>query len=503
MAKEEKEKSANKSVFDKAMIEYTQIVEVAKKKLAEGHSKELDELFAKLLNENLSLSQEPEMVKEESQSTETKVEESATADKPEAINMKEASMKEIEEAFDAASDEDEFKVVKTDDNANGNFSLQDIEGEISEVMSEIEAAENAQQVDPSAQAAPAVVEEDNLTKLKKVHEQMGQMIEAMEGEKSDLALKEAFHAKMNEMMGQGYEEKIGVAECMKMYETFKAKSGEDAAAAKKSAEAAPVNETSDGKTFMPNSGVAGTHNPNSAAGGGAFPSTAKPAEKQLDKATVKENELPAAVAAPAAPAVSETHGVGLSANKLVSGTETPRVEHKDYAKNKVRLALQKEGVDKLKNRINSLVNENFELTKGANKAKETLKEMTKINESYKVAIDKYRKQLNEMALVSASIANVNNILVNESLALSFEDKKKIVEAFKAVKTVEESETTYKKIIKEYSEEKKTIKESVEQKLNTTVIENSSSEEVKNGVEGNALNEHVEKIKRLSTYTSKK
>jgi hypothetical protein len=491
-----KEKETTSSILENAVLEYKQIIEVAKKQLAEGHSKELDDMISKLLKEteNISLYKEPETVKEESQSTVAVQQESAPAG-AEAINMKEASMKEIEEAFDAASDDDEFKVVKTDD-TNGNFSLTDIEGEVNEVMSEIEAAENAQQVDVQP-------EEDNLTKFKKLHEEMGKMIEAMDAEKNDLALKEQFHQKMTEMMGQGYEAKIGVAECGKMFETFKGQAGQASAVnanAGQQSAAAPIQENKEGsnKTFMPKSNVPGTFSPNSVAGGGSFPSTAVPAEKSLTKA-VTETE----VAADAAP-VEETHGVSLSSNKTVGGTNAPQLDSKEYAKNKVRLALQKENDEKLQKRINSLVNENFELTKAANKAKSTLSEMSKLNESYREAIDKYRKQLNEMALVSTNIANVNNILVNESLALSHEDKKSIIGEFEKVKTVEESETTYKKVIKDFSEQKKTIKESVEQKIQGTAIEASSSEEVKAGVENsNALNEHVEKIKKLSTYQSKK
>jgi hypothetical protein len=487
-----KEKNVSESVLEKAILEYKQIVEVAKKNITEGHSKELDEMITKLLkeNENVSLYKEPETVKEEFQSTGMVQQEPAPAG-IEAINMKEASMKEIEEAFDAASDDDEFKVVKTDD-TNGNFSLSDIEGEVNEVMSEISAAENLDQVDTSGQPE----EIDNLTKFKQLHEEMGKMIEAMNAEKNDLALKEQFHSKMMETFGDGYETKIGVNECGKMFETFKTRVGETATSA---TAPAAIQENKDGKTFMPKSNVPGTHSPNSVAGGGAFPSTSVPAEKTLTKASVKEAEVtPTAV-----PAVDETHGVGLSANKLVGGTNAPQLDNKEYAKDKVRLALQKEQNEKLQKRINSLVNENFELTKTSNKAKEKVNEIKKVNESYKDAIEKYRKQLNEMALVSTNIANVNNILVNESLALSFEDKKNIINEFKEVNTVDASDATYKKIIKEYSEGKKTIKESVETKIQGTAIEASSSEEVKAGVEGNSLNEHVNKIKTLINYKHKK
>jgi hypothetical protein len=482
MAKENKENS----IFEKALLNYEQVVEVVKKQLTESHSKELNERLSELLKEteNISLYKEPETVKEESQSTEAIVQESAPADNTEAINMKEASMKEIEEAFDAASDDDEFKVVKSDDNNGTDFSLTDIEGEISEVMSEIEAAENTQQVEPTEEV-------DNLTKFKQLHEEMGKIIEALNAEKGDMALKEQFHQKMTEMMGQGYENKLGVGECTKMYETFKSNSSASAAPVQKSAEAAPIQEEKT-TAFTATSGVAGTHNPNPKAGGGSFPTTAVPAEKSLTKA-VTETEIP----------VEEGHGLSLSHNKKVGEESQPRIDvAKDYAKDKVRVALQKEQNEKLQKRINSLVKENFELSKKSNKAAISLKEMTKINESYKENIDKYRKQLTEMALVATNVANVNNIFM-EGFALSLEDKKKIVNEFKEVSTVEQSESTYKKIIKEYSEGKKTIKESVEHTINNSVIEASSSKEVAEKVEEpSQLNEHVEKIKKLSVYKPK-
>lgn len=489
MAKENNVES--KSVLEKAILEYKQILEVAKGKIAESHTNELNEMVTKLIKENdLSQYKEPEMVNEESL-PEMINQESAVAGAPEAINMKEASMKEIEEAFDAASDDDEFQVVKTDDNGE-DFSLSDIESEISEVMSEIEAAENVE-------AQPEEV--DNLTKIKQIHEEMGKLINVMDAEKNDIAMREQFHSKMTETFGEGYEEKIGTNECSKMYETFKGKLNEtvtDASVdAPRATAIAPntkpvVAEEISGEAIIPKTnttGVKGTFIPNPLATKSSVQTVA--AEKPMELVGLAEEEG----------SVEETHGVGLSLNKLVSGTEAPQIESKPYAKNKIRLALRTEGNEILQKRINSLVNENFELNKQANKAKETVKEITKINESYKEAIDKYRKQLNEMALVSTNIANVNNILVNESLALSFEDKKNMINEFKKVSTVEESEKTYKKIIKEFSDAKKTIKESVEEKINNA-IESSSSEEVKNGVEGKQINEHVNKIKNLINYKHK-
>jgi len=498
----EKEKS---SVLKDAILESKQIFELAKKKLVEGHSKELNEMITKLLNENSISVNEPEMVKEESLSTETGKNESAMAGNPEVVDMKEASLKEIEDAFNAATDEDEFKVVKTDDNNGGeNFSLQDIEGAISEVMSEIEAAENAGQPhveagaqQPEGEGVQAVEEEDTLTKFKKLHEEMGKMIEAMNSEKSDMALKEAFHQKMTEMMGEGYEKSLDETHLGKMYETFKSKmKSQEDAVSKQSAEAGKIQENE--STFMPKSSVPNTHNPESAAKPGAY--AAKPVEKPLDKAVKEEKEISVDTAK-----TNEAHGIGLSSNKLVSGDQTPRLDHKEYAQNKVRLALQKEGAEKLQKRINTLVNENFKVTTALNKSKTDLDTIKKLNEKYKVNQELYRKQLNEMALVSANIANFNNVLLNESLALSFEEKKAILDRFTKATTFDESEKTYKAVIKEYSEQKKTIKETVEQTIAKASVGTSSSEVIKEGVEKgvNILGEHVAKIKRLSNYVPAK
>lgn len=499
----EKEKS---SVLKDAILESKQIFELAKKKLVEGHSKELNEMITKLLNENSISVNEPEMVKEESLSTETGKNESAMAGNPEVVDMKEASLKEIEDAFNAATDEDEFKVVKTDDNNGGdNFSLQDIEGAISEVMSEIEAAENAGQphVEAGVQqpemegGAQAVEEEDTLTKFKKLHEEMGKMIEAMNSEKSDHALKEAFHQKMTEMMGEGYEKSLDETHLGKMYETFKSKmkSDEDVVT-KQSAEAGKIQESE--STYMPKSSVPNTHNPESAAKPGAY--AVKPVEKPLDKAVKEEKEISVDTAQ-----TNEQHGVGLSSNKIVSGNQTPNLDHKEYAKNKVRLALQKEGAEKLQKRINSLVNENFKITTALNKSKSDLEGIKKLNEQYKKNQELYRKQLNEMALVSTNIANFNSVLLNESLALSFEEKKAILDRFTKATTFDEAEKTYKAVIKEFTEQKKTIKESVEQTISKGSVATSSSEVIKESVENgvSTLNEQVKKMKKLFNYVPAK
>ena len=102
----------------------------------------------------------------------------------------------------------------------------------------------------------------------------------------------------------------------------------------------------------------------------------------------------------------------------------------------------------------------------------------------------------EMAIFNTNLASVNSILVNESLALTSEDKKEIINKFKNVKSITESEETYKAVLTEMREAKKTISESVEEKVSTTV-DKSASEKV---VEQTAyVNEHVDKIKKTMKY----
>jgi hypothetical protein len=459
--------TSNKSVLEEAILEYKQILEVAKNQLAENHSKEVKSMMESLISENKKVSdnKEPEKVIKEEFQNETI---NTSAQEPlvgaPEIDMRAASMKEVEEAFDAASADDEFNVVASDN--NGDFTLNDIESEVNEVMAEIQAAEQAAvespQVSAPIQQAPAMAqpiaqipvapeqiqEVDPFIKMKQMHEEMGKMLETLEAEKLEKNLKENFHSKMTEMWGEGYEQQLGTNECGKMYETWKARAtGEESKKEDVSEVTAPVSE----------------------------------------------------VAAP----VEESHGVTLSHNKKVGQESQPRLDNgKDYAKNKVRLALQKENAEKIQKRIDTLSNENFKLIKEAVKAKADYEEIVKLCESYKEALVKYRTQLTEMALLNQNIGNVNNILVSENLALSYNDKKNIIEKFKKVGNVNESDELYKTLIKEYTETKKTLQESIEEKVNGAVIEPSTSQMIQESVTKTEVNPHqqqIDKMLKISAY----
>jgi hypothetical protein len=211
--------------------------------------------------------------------------------------------------------------------------------------------------------------------------------------------------------------------------------------------------------------------------------------------------------------IDETAGSskGQAANRTVGNenmpTSSPRKDstQREYQKESVKkwsdesvqkFMTQKETMEK---RMNSLINENKKMTKKLNDSKVDSKKFQQISEEHakiKQTLVKYRDQLSEMAIFNTNLAGVNSILVNENLALTSEDKKAIINKFKNVKTIKESEETYKSVLNEMQSAKKTITESVEDKV-TVTVDKSASEKV---VEQTAyVNEHVNKIKNMMKY----
>jgi len=151
-------------------------------------------------------------------------------------------------------------------------------------------------------------------------------------------------------------------------------------------------------------------------------------------------------------------------------------------------------------KISSLIKENKGLTKKLNETKKYKQSVTTLVEQYKTALEKYRNQLKEMATFNTNLAHVNNLLVNESLALTQEDKIKIINEFKKVDTIADSQKKYKSFLTEMKESKSTLTESIEDKVSASVAPSSKGklEEAKE-VTAYADNEHVNKMKRLIEY----
>jgi hypothetical protein len=192
--------------------------------------------------------------------------------------------------------------------------------------------------------------------------------------------------------------------------------------------------------------------------------------------------------------VDEAMGIAHSSSKHVAGDHLPgedsaKHRHKRYGSFNNP---QNESVNK---KYSSLLKENKQLSKKINESKKYKETVNKLLENYKTALEKYRTQLKEMAVFNTNLAHVNNILVNESLALTQEDKINVINDFKKVNTIGESKKKYDKILSEMKEEKKTISENIEDKVSKTVGKSSKEKlvEEKTAYEND---EHIGKMKRM-------
>jgi hypothetical protein len=154
-------------------------------------------------------------------------------------------------------------------------------------------------------------------------------------------------------------------------------------------------------------------------------------------------------------------------------------------------------------KIGSLISENKGLTKKLNETKKYKKSVTTLVEQYKSALDKYRNQLKEMATFNTNLAHVNNLLVNESLALTQEDKINIINDFKTVDTIAESQEKYKNLLSEMKTSKKTLTETVEGKVAASVAPSSKNLDEAKEVTVYKDDKHILRIKKIMESIDKR
>jgi hypothetical protein len=199
--------------------------------------------------------------------------------------------------------------------------------------------------------------------------------------------------------------------------------------------------------------------------------------------------------------MDEIHGQSYSAGKVRAGTlPNDGQGYRNRPGHERTRAEWGKTNETYKKRMESLIKENKKLTKEVNEAKKSFGKAEKLVESYKSHLEKYRNQLREMAVFNTNLANVNNLLVNEELALTTNDKVSIINKFKGINTIDESDKAYGSILTEMKQGKKTISEDVEAKVSKTVGE-SSKQKIDEAIERTAYenNEHVAKIKKLMNY----
>lgn len=197
--------------------------------------------------------------------------------------------------------------------------------------------------------------------------------------------------------------------------------------------------------------------------------------------------------------VDETHGVTYGNRRNTVGRHNPAPEYLS----KGELDQSPEYVQESKKKISGLISENKTLTKKLNETKKYKQSVSTLVEQYKSVLEKYRNQLKEMATFNTNLAHVNNLLVNESLALTQEDKIKIINEFKKVDSIAESQKMYKDILTEMKGSKKTLTESIESKVSASVSPSSKQklDEAKE-VTAYANDAHINKMKRLIEYVEK-
>jgi len=196
--------------------------------------------------------------------------------------------------------------------------------------------------------------------------------------------------------------------------------------------------------------------------------------------------------------VDEQLGVSHSANRNM----TASLPGNDYVSPQ-QLSRRREGLQE-GIKIGSLIEENKKLTKKLNEDKKYKQSVTTLVEQYKSALEKYRNQLKEMAVFNTNLAHVNNLLVNESLALTQDDKIKIINGFKTVGSITESQNTYKSFLTEMKGAKKTISESIVDKVSTS-IQPSSKQKLDEVVEKTAYanNNHIQRMKDVIAIIERK
>lgn len=247
---------------------------------------------------------------------------------------------------------------------------------------------------------------------------------------------------------------------------------------------APVEEMHDAgqETFGDTAQVAGLHNDG-------------PTDKLIDEENpITDADIEAVLGAEKP--VEEAHGVDYAKRRNVTGRHLPQAEYLSQGE----LDQAPEWVKESKKKIGGLIEENKKLTKKLNETKKFKETVTALFENYKSALEKYRNQLKEMAIFNTNLAHVNNLLVNEELALTQEDKIKIINEFKKIDTITASQNKYKAFLTEMKEGKKTLTESIETKVAAS-IQPSSKQKLDEVVEKTAYadDKHINRMKKLIEY----
>lgn len=502
-----------KTLIEEALIDYDIVLkeaqEIAKEQLATAMPDKFETLVEEHLKNKNKINesdenQEPVVADEKESVKESQVDGIQEMSTSENVDMTGASIDDIEEAYDNLS-LDEIEIVRDGEGYDDDISVNDIESEINSMSEMVDDLETVEE--------PVVAEDSNdpYSKLKEMHEQMSKMLEAIESEKiqegkelpkSSPEAKPADEKKVGGGMNKGHN--LATAKKGAAYskstpptaEPAEEKLAETKELPKTSPEAKPADEKKVG------GGMNKGHNLATSKKGAGYskstPSTAEPAKEHLAEVEEVADDVVAEEQ------VAEGgHGHALSHNKLTGAEKQPRIDQgKEYAKDRVRLALQKESEDKAK-QIAALLKEQKELTKKFNELKKQKNELVGINEGFKKTLNEMKDQMKKMAVFNSNIAHVNNLLVNEELALTKDEKIYIINKFKNVASISESDATHKTLLEEFKTSKKKLVESTEKITESVAGESSANILESRVVEKTAFEKHIDKVKDIMSKVERR
>ena len=213
---------------------------------------------------------------------------------------------------------------------------------------------------------------------------------------------------------------------------------------------------------------------------------------------ITDKDVEDVLGAPEKP-VEEAHTLSYSGRRTMAGRTLPG--NKDYLSTGEQDQAPYATMHETQKRIIGLIKENKGLTKKFNEVKKYKDTVGPLLENYKIALDKYRNQIKDMALFNTNLAHVNNLLVNEELALTQDDKIRIINEFKKVDNIADSQKKYKAVLTEMKESKKTLTESVEEKAAVSI--QPSSKQKLEEVTAYKDDKHIQNMKRLIEYVEKR
>lgn len=127
-------------------------------------------------------------------------------------------------------------------------------------------------------------------------------------------------------------------------------------------------------------------------------------------------------------------------------------------------------------------------------------ELRQINLEFKDALNKYKKQLYEMAVFNANLSNVNNLFVEHSTTV--DEKKEILSKYKSVATIEESKKLYNEFVNKLNESK-TSKKTIEEMVTDSRNGDSGSQKLNESISQPSANEGIKAIKQMMNYIENK